>query len=42
MSMIRPIDDLQDNYAEIARLAHETAQPVKRLWKYCRFKYGGL
>ena len=28
MSMIRPITDLQDNFAEISRFARETAQPV--------------
>jgi len=26
--MIRPITDLQDNFAEISRFARETAQPV--------------
>jgi len=28
MSMIRPVTDLQDNFAEISRFARETAQPV--------------
>ena len=28
MSIIRPISDLRNNFAEISKLAHETAQPI--------------
>ncbi len=28
MNMIRPVSDLRNNFAEISRTVHETAQPV--------------
>ena len=28
MKMIRPVSDLRNNFAEISRIVHETAQPV--------------
>jgi len=28
MSMIRPVSDLRNNFAEISKTVHETAQPV--------------
>lgn len=28
MKMIRPVSDLRNNFAEISRTVHETAQPV--------------
>ena len=28
MNMIRPVSDLRNNFAEISRIVHETAQPV--------------
>lgn len=28
MSMIRPVSDLRNNFADISRTVHETAQPV--------------
>ena len=28
MSIIRPISDLRNNFAEISKLAHETSQPI--------------
>ena len=28
MSVIRPISDLRNNFAEISKLAHETSQPI--------------
>ena len=28
MSMIRPVSDLRNNFAEISKIVHETAQPV--------------
>ena len=28
MNMIRPVSDLRNNFAEISKLVHETAQPV--------------
>ncbi|MGO5096170.1 type II toxin-antitoxin system Phd/YefM family antitoxin, partial [Agathobaculum sp. LCP25S3_E8] len=28
MKMIRPVSDLQNNFAEISKTVHETAQPV--------------
>ncbi len=28
MNMIRPVSDLRNNFADISRIVHETAQPV--------------
>lgn len=28
MDMIRPVSDLRNNFAEISKIVHETAQPV--------------
>ena len=28
MNMIRPVSDLRNNFAEISKMVHETAQPV--------------
>ena len=28
MDMIRPVSDLRNNFADISRIVHETAQPV--------------
>lgn len=28
MNMIRPVSDLRNNFAEISKIVHETAQPV--------------
>jgi len=28
MSLIRPVSDLRNNFTEISRIVHETAQPV--------------
>jgi len=28
MKMIRPVSDLRNNFAEISKIVHETAQPV--------------
>ena len=28
MNMIRPVSDLRNNFAEISKTVHETAQPV--------------
>lgn len=28
MNMIRPVSDLRNNFSEISRIVHETAQPV--------------
>jgi PHD/YefM family antitoxin component YafN of YafNO toxin-antitoxin module len=28
MNIIRPVSDLRNNFAEISKLVHETAQPV--------------
>ena len=28
MSMIRPVSDLRNNFAEISKLVHETDQPL--------------
>ena len=28
MNMIRPVSDLRNNFAEISKVVHETAQPV--------------
>ena len=28
MSLIRPVSDLRNNFAEISKIVHETAQPV--------------
>lgn len=28
MNMIRPVSDLRNNFADISRVVHETAQPV--------------
>ncbi len=28
MDMIRPVSDLRNNFAEISRIVHDTAQPV--------------
>ena len=46
MNMIRPVSDLRNNFAEISKTVHETAQPVfpneERLWRYGRSEYGSV
>ena len=42
MNMIRPVSDLRNNFAEISKTVHETAQPVFRLWRYGRSEYGSV
>lgn len=46
MNMIRPVSDLRNNFADISKVVHETAQPVflteKRVWRYGCFEYGSV
>ena len=41
MNMIRPVSDLRNNFADISKTVHETAQPVF-LTKYGCHEYGGF
>lgn len=45
MKMIRPVSDLRNNFADISKTVHETAQPVfdeKRIRRYGRAEHGSL